>query len=139
MNARSLKAFVPSSIDASVKIWKISFLQDLVYSGGYDLVCISETWLNESILDSEILPGYSIYRRDRAGKTGGGVLTAIKSDIQASRRSDLERDNTETVVIEIFTSIKSFILYAFYRSPDSNNDDLLQLDSSLRSNQESTS
>ena len=60
LNARSLKAFVPSSVDPSVKVCKISKLQDLVYTGIYDLVCICETWLNDTVLGSELLPGYLI-------------------------------------------------------------------------------
>ena len=47
LNARSLKAFVPSSVDPSVKVCKISKLQGLVDAGVYDLVCICETWLND--------------------------------------------------------------------------------------------
>ena len=78
------------------------------------------------MLSSELIPGYSIFRRDRACKAGGGVLIAIKSDLQAIRRDDLERDNTEMVPVEIFTSSKSLILYTFYRPTDSNNVDLLR-------------
>ena len=115
VNARSLKAFVPSSVDPSVKVCYISKLQDLVYAGIYDLVCICETWLNDTVLSSELLPGYSIFRRDRACKTGGGVLIAVKSDLQSIRRNDLERNNTEMVAVEIFTCSKPLILYTFYR------------------------
>lgn len=78
------------------------------------------------MLSSELIPVYSIFRRDRACKTGGGVLIAVKSDLQAIRRDDLERDNTEMVAVEIFTSSKSLILYTFYRPPDSNKVDLLR-------------
>ena len=48
----------------------------------YDLVCICETWLNDTVLSTELIQGYSIFRRDRACKTGGGVLIAVKSDLQ---------------------------------------------------------
>ena len=34
--------------DKSVKICKISLLQQLAYSGNYDVVCVCETWLNKS-------------------------------------------------------------------------------------------
>ena len=40
-----------------------------------------ETWLRNSILNSEILPtGYTIYRFDCPNR-GGGVLLAIKETI----------------------------------------------------------
>ena len=70
-------------------------LLHLVYSGSYDLICICETWLNDTVLSSELLPGYLIFRRDRVGKTGGGVLVAIKSNIRAIRCTDLQREDLE--------------------------------------------
>ena len=41
------------------------------------------------MLSTELIQGYSILRRDRACKTGGGVLIAVKSDLQAIRCDDL--------------------------------------------------
>ena len=81
LNARSLKAFVPSNTDCTSKQCKITLLQHLVYSATYDIVCICETWLNAIVLSSELLPGFSIFRRDRVGKIGGGVLVAVKNNI----------------------------------------------------------
>lgn len=50
----------------------------------------------------------------------------------------LKETTTEVVAVEIVTSSKSLILYTFYRPPDLNNVDLLLLNSSLRSNSESS-
>ncbi|CAB4011989.1 Hypothetical predicted protein [Paramuricea clavata] len=103
LNARSLKAFVHPPGNTSTKVCKISLFQDLVYSGNYDVVCVCETWLNNSVLSSEIIPNYgTVFRRDRTGRIGGGVLVAIKSGIQVTRRHDLETDNTELIVTELF-------------------------------------
>ena len=46
-----------------------------------DIVAISETWLNSSIHNSEVVPdNYEVFRRDR--KDGyGGVLTAVKKTL----------------------------------------------------------
>ena len=41
------------------------------------------------MLSTELIQGYSIFRRDRACKTGGGVLIAVKSDLQAIHCDDL--------------------------------------------------
>ena len=139
LNARSLKAFVPADNDSSSKVCKITLLQHLVYSGSYDLICICETWLNESVLSSELLPGYSIFRCDRVGKIGGGVLVAIKSNIRAIRRIDLEREDVELVVVEFTTQCnKTTILYTFYRPPNSCPDVIQHLNTSLQSNPESS-
>ena len=115
LNSRSLKAFVEMD-DKPSKVCKIDVFQQLVYSGDYDVVCVCETWLNDSVLDSELLAGYSIFRRDRLGRTGGGVLVAVKDTIRTKRRYDLERNNVEFVVVELFQeNMKSILLYTFYR------------------------
>ena len=63
------------------------------------MVRICETWFNESVIDSEIIPGYSIFCRDRED-LGEGVIVAVKGNIQTSRPLDLEREDTELVVVE---------------------------------------
>ena len=56
--------------------------QDLVYSEDMDVVCVNETWLNESIDNSEILKdNYTIFRKDRSHNRAGGVLIAIKNAV----------------------------------------------------------
>ncbi|CAB4045826.1 Hypothetical predicted protein [Paramuricea clavata] len=139
-DARSLKALVHPTGDNSVKICKISLLQQLTYSGNYDVVCVCETWLNNSILSSEILPNYgSVFRCDRVGRIGGGVLVAVKTGIQVTRRHDLEPENTEIVVIEMLKSnSKPVVLYTFYRPPNSMPDVLQSLNNSLQRNSESS-
>lgn len=117
LNARSLKAFVPLDGDHSCKVRKITLLQQLVYSGAYDVICICETWLNDSVTSIELLSGYSIYRRDRRGKVGGGVLVAVMAGIHTTRRFDLERETTELVVVELVkANNKPVILYTFLSS-----------------------
>lgn len=65
----------------------------------YDIVCLTETWLNESVGDSEIFSDmYEVYRKDRVSSTkkwGGGVLIAIKNIYLGSERIfDLETDDS---------------------------------------------
>ena len=91
----------PSNPDVSLdddstasKVCKITLLQQLVYRGDNDVVCVCETWLNDSVMDCELLYGYSFYRRAREGRVGGGLLFAIKTYLQAFCRLDLEKENT---------------------------------------------
>ena len=137
LNARSLKAFVPLNDDSSAKVCKITLLQELIQSGSYDIVCICETWLNDSVLSSELLHGYSVFRRDRVEKVGGGVLVAVKANLHATRRLDLERNEIELVVVELNNmNSKSVILYTFYRPPDSGPEVIHHLNSSLQDTSE---
>ena len=50
-----------------------------------DIILGTETWLDESIKSSEILPnylGYDVQRRDRKSDKHGGVLIAARRDLQ---------------------------------------------------------
>ena len=96
---------------------------------------ISETWLNDTILHSELLQGFNIFRRDRKDKIGGGVLIATKDCLQATRRCDLERDEIVLVVVQLRkTNNKSVILYSYYRPPGTGSMALKLLNDSLPSN-----
>ncbi|CAB4029136.1 Hypothetical predicted protein [Paramuricea clavata] len=58
-NARSLKS-VNKQEDGSTTS-NLSMFQDLVYSDSFDIITVTETWLNDTILNKEILPcGYNI-------------------------------------------------------------------------------
>ena len=140
LNARSvIKSYVASDNNPQQKVCKITLLQEVVHAGDYEVICICETWLNETVLDSERLPGFSIFRRDRNGKIGGGVLIAVKEGLQATRRCDLERDGAEFVVVQLNkVNNSSVILYTYYRPPQTCSDSLQLLSNSLLSNPESS-
>lgn len=111
----------------------------MVHGGEYEVVCVCETWLNNTILDTELLPGFNIFRRDRTGRIGGGVLIAIKENLHATRRCDLERDGIELAVVQLSkANNEPVILYVYYRPPNSSPDaGLSLLNNSIASNPES--
>lgn len=72
---------------------KIVEFQGLVYGNNLDVVAATDTWLHDGYFDGEILSSslYTVFRKDRGGnKRGGGVLLAVKTDLLAHRRPDLE-------------------------------------------------
>jgi hypothetical protein len=88
LNARSLKSFQQTTTNTgNDKVCKLVAFKNLVYGGDYDIIAVTETWLNSSIKDDEILRyGYKIYRHNRIGRVGGGVLLAVKDSIVLKRR-----------------------------------------------------
>ena len=49
-----------------------------------DIIGITESWANNDIIDAELgLEGYVMFRKDRMGRRGGGVLLYIKETIPA--------------------------------------------------------
>ena len=56
----------------------------------HDVVAISETWLNDTVADSELeigFPEHTWFRRDR-GSRGGGVACAVRSSLLPLRLPD---------------------------------------------------
>ena len=57
-----------------------------------DIICGTETWIDNSIKDSQIFtPGYNIYRNDR-NVNGGGVLLAVRDNLISSPVPELQTD-----------------------------------------------
>ena len=64
------------------KTWNLHRFQDLVCSECANIVFVTETWLTGNILDTELLgQDYTIIRKDRIARHGGGVLIAVKSSL----------------------------------------------------------
>ena len=99
---------------------QIHTFQKLVYSNAYEIICVTEAWLKDFFLDSEILDtGYTIFRRDRAEGEGGGVLIAVKDNLNYRRRSNLET-RLEMLCVELNLACSSkIVISAIYRPPDS--------------------
>ena len=63
-----------------------------------DLICITESWTNETIGDAEInFSGYTLFRKDRKNRVCGGVLLYVRNNIKAVHRTDLENEGCEKV------------------------------------------
>ncbi|XP_045459260.1 uncharacterized protein LOC123669713 [Melitaea cinxia] len=68
-----------------------------VLTCNYQIIVLTETWLNDNIFTAEILDHrYQVFRRDRQsntfdkGKDGGGVLIAVSKSLSAFRNTNLE-------------------------------------------------
>ena len=60
---------------------KLDELRHIAIKSKASVIGITETWLTDSVPDSEVqIPGYSLQRRDR-NRNGGGVCVYINSNI----------------------------------------------------------
>ena len=83
---------------------------------GFHLIAITETWLDSTVLDSELeagLPDHTWFRRDR-GSLGGGVACAVRSQLQPTRLTDLPGSELLLVRLEAV----SVTVAVCYRPPD---------------------
>ena len=118
-------------LNARSLVHKMDELQTLAI--GVDLIAVTETWFKPTILDCELFPAlnFTIHRRDRIWKAGGGVLLAVQNTIPSIRRRDLE-GNAESVICELRPDSRSKLLVmTFYRPSNSNIDNLKELKKSL--------
>ena len=98
----------------------------------FDVISLTETWLDNTISDDEIIfNGFNLFRRDRVNDRHGGVCVFVKRELYAKRRIDLELQNTECIWVEIFVDHKKLLIGTFYRSPNSSNDALIAIENSI--------
>ena len=96
----------------------------------FDVVAVTETFLDDSVHDSHIIPpGYSVFRRDR-NRHGGGVALLVRDCLNAFRRQDLEAE-CELVWAELPTRDTSVLFGVVYRPPQSPVSYLEELRSSM--------
>lgn len=83
-----------------------------------DIIVLTETWLNESVRDSEIFSAqkcYNIFRCDRSSKRGGGVLVAVNHNFECSQVN--VTTNLEFTCVQISVNFTKFLLCVCYRPP----------------------
>ncbi|KAJ0172146.1 hypothetical protein K1T71_012119 [Dendrolimus kikuchii] len=93
---------------------KTNLFYNNVCNCSYDVIVLSETWLNNNILNTELFnDNYVVYRRDRdlssfnSKKDGGGVLIAVTKSINSVRMREWESDQEDIwVVIKDHTKTK---------------------------------
>ena len=82
----------------------------------YDVISVNETNLRRESLFS--LKGYNIYRNDRVGKSGGGVLLAVKQHLKCTELFNKTVEKNEIITIQISTqSLKSITITSIYVPP----------------------
>ena len=87
----------------------------------FDLVSLTETWLNERVLTQDLaFNNYRLpFRRDRVGDSHGGIVVYVKENIPCKRRHDLELNTIECIWLELNIKNKKLLVGTFYRPPNS--------------------
>jgi endonuclease/exonuclease/phosphatase family metal-dependent hydrolase len=110
---------------------KILELNTHILKNKPDIVLLNETWLKKSIKDHEIIEDkvYKIFRTDRSilshppdranskkfRKNGGGVLIAVRDDIEATSKRISLSHGAETLAVEVDNNGSKFIFCTCYR------------------------
>ena len=110
-NARSIKNKLPE-------------LHQLIYSSPLQFVFFTESWLNDDVTSSMLDPDgqFHVFRRDRHGRSGGGVCALISKSIKCFQIDQfLSNDNQcEFLCIDVeFNSATKYRFIVVYSSPHS--------------------
>lgn len=74
------------------------------------VITVSETWIENSVTDSEIsIKGHHNLRKDR-NRSGCEVCVSIRSYIAFARRTDTENDNLESLWLELYLPKPNLLL-----------------------------
>ena len=89
------------------------------------IIGISKSWANTDITDAEIgLTGYEMFRRDRIGRRGGGVILYVKESIQTyETKLEREADYNKAVCCKMVSGNSKLTIGLVYRSPNINKED----------------
>ena len=89
------------------------------------IIGITESWANTDITDAKLgLTGYVMFRRDRIGRRGGGVILYVKESIQAYEiKLEREANCDEAVWCNIVTGNSTLTIGLVYRSSNMNKKD----------------
>ena len=91
----------------------------------FDVMCLSETWLNSSWSDNELrIDGYNIIRRDRDdSQRGGGTAIYYSKKFMARQRSDLSTPDIEAIWLELtLPNRKKTLICSLYNPPNADFD-----------------
>ena len=84
------------------------------------IIGITESWATTDISEAELgMTRYVMFRKDRIGKRGGGVILYIKKSIQAYEiKLEKEAECEEAAWCNIVTENSTLTLGLVYRSPN---------------------
>ncbi|CAG5085054.1 Protein of unknown function [Cotesia congregata] len=87
----------------------------------YDIIAVSETWLNHLISDNLILlPSYTLYRHDRRLRSGGGVALYVRNELHSkyvASSLNTQDKHPEYLFIEVSASSREKLLIGVVYKP----------------------
>ncbi|KAK4816845.1 hypothetical protein QYF61_023967 [Mycteria americana] len=94
-------------------------LETIVHQENYDMVAITETWWDDSHNWSAVMDGYKLFRRDRRGRTGGGVALYVR-ECPDSLELDDGDDRVECLWVRIRGKVNKadIVVGVCYRPPN---------------------
>jgi hypothetical protein len=109
------------------------YLSSLSSTSNFDIIALTETWLNDSVSDGELLDldRFNVFRKDRNScrhKRGGGVLLAINPAIKATVCNGCDNvcdilHSIDFLVVKLSMKFRPIFISVVYIPPSCSNTD----------------
>ena len=98
------------------------------------IIGITESWATPDISDAELgMTGYVMFRKDRIGRRGGGVILYIKESIQAYEiKLEKEAECEEALWCNIVSGNSTLTVGLVYRSPNINTEENEKIQNAIK-------
>jgi hypothetical protein len=104
-------------------------LELIIHEQKIDLIAITETWLEDTMIDSELnIAGYTIFRKDRKqvrDSKGGGVLLYVRDCFNAYYATELNGYQNESLWIRLqMSQTRCMLIGVCYKSPTAKDEEV---------------
>ena len=117
-NRNKLKVFY---VNARSLRNKFSDLEEIAFTENYDVIGVTESWLNIEVRDylaEYKIPGYITFDKSRVNKQGGGILFYVKASLNPVILSKPIITNVDTLFLLIKNNYgRKLVLTLIYRPP----------------------
>lgn len=109
----------------------VNVKNELIRSTGdadFDVLTMTETWLRKDHHNNEFMSNlYRVFRRDRidtdiVANRGGGVLIAVREDIDCDEHIIPEMAGLEAICVKFPLKKGNLFIYCLYIQPDANDE-----------------
>ena len=92
----------------------------LSFSDSPHIICLSETFLSDSTPDEYIsIADYTLYRRDRQNKAGGGLAIYVHNSVSVTEMQELQSKCIEGIWLRVQLQNMAKVIGFIYRPPSS--------------------
>ncbi len=105
INITAIKWDIPTFLTSNVRSItdKVDELASVLRINNIQVCCLTESWGKEENPDGMYrIPGFEIFRNDRKGRVGGGVMVHVSDHIPYKQWYELENENFETLWITLW-------------------------------------
>ncbi|KAK9718379.1 Endonuclease-reverse transcriptase [Popillia japonica] len=119
--------FKLAHINARSILKNFNSLKDCVVVNDFDVVTVTETWLNDAVADDLVhINDYIVVREDRGGdRRGGGVCVFLKNQIAFKKLEIITDASCEQLWLSIKINKISIAVGVVYRPPYTNCNDFI--------------